>query len=593
MKGWGIKVKLNIHIFIINSFIYKNKKTMKKLLLLTKMLFAAALLCVGQNAWGDETIVGATDNSSNWWTSFSNDYTLADNQKLYLEFTNYTSDYDSETWKDWFNWAIIVKNDQDGHSDVENPSYAEYFAMNSANNSWGDCSVVENRYCKDYVWGEANRNRMNGANVKMTITRENGRVSIYALMSNTTQEGVEESPTLKSWSESTFFDLPAEAASQNIRVFLTVEKAHIVIDNSKTATTPTAAGYYTVGTTTKDVLFFSDFSDYYSVPANKIMKLHFKNYSLKGGNYQNWVAVLTNNKKRTEVGYSEYLVLRNDNWGWGTKYDAGTLTSNFDWGKFMDEMDGSDVVMTVTRSGADFTLYADITASDGITKHFEQFVGTCDANEELYFFLTTDHGYLSIQSLETAEISSYGWATFSSDYALDFSKATEGLEAYMITGHDGNVVTKSQVTGTVPAGTGLLLKGAAGSYNIPIVGSSSTDVSANKLVAGTGADISAVGGNTRYVLGVSDNGTAGDTSDDFAEFQKITETPATVAKGKAYLELEAGLARSMRFSGDVTAIENVEAAAEAKAKEGKFIENGKLVIVKNGQKFNAAGAKLY
>jgi hypothetical protein len=251
----------------------------------------------------------------------------------------------------------------------------------------------------------------------------------------------------------------------------------------------------------------------------------------------------------------------------------------------VDEMDGSDVVMTVTRSGADFTLYADITASDGTTKRFEQFVGTCDANEELYFFLTTDHGYLSIQSLETAEISSYGWATFSSNYALDFSKATEGLEAYMITGHDGNVVTKSQVTGTVPAGTGLLLKGAAGSYNIPIVGSSSTDVSGNKLVAGTGASVSAEGGKTKYVLGVS----AGNE----AEFQKIVSTEATVAKGKAYLELEGGLARSMRFSGDITGVENVEAAAEAKAKEGKFIENGKLVIVKNGQKFNAAGAKLY
>ena len=202
-----------------------------------------------------------------------------------------------------------------------------------------------------------------------------------------------------------------------------------------------------------------------------------------------------------------------------------------------------------------------------------------------------DYMLIELKSVP-ATIGATGWATFSSDYALDFTGISD-FEAYMITGHDGNVVTKSQVTGTVPAGTGLLLKGAAGSYNIPIVGSSSTDVSANKLVAGTGADISAVGGNTRYVLGVSDNGTAGDTSDDFAEFQKITETPATVAKGKAYLELEAGLARSMRFSGDVTAIENVEAAAEAKAKEGKFIENGKLVIVKNGQKFNAAGAKLY
>ncbi len=559
-----------------------------------KTLFVAAGLCVGQSVWADETTVGNVDNSSDWWSEFSNDYTLADNQKLYLEFTNYTSAYVAETWKDYFNWVIIVKNDQDGHSTTENPNYAEYFAMNSANNSWGGCNVAENRYCKDYVWGEANQNRMNGANVKMTITRENGRVSIYALMSNTTQEGTETSPTLKSWSESSFFDLPAEAASQNIRFFLSVEKAHIVIDNSKTATTPTTAGYYTVGTAAKDALFFSAFSDYYSVPANQTMKLHFKNYSLKGENYQNWIAVLTNNKKRTETGYSEYLVLRNDNYGWGTKYSGGTLTSNFDWGTFMDEMDGSDVVMTVTRTGATFTLYADITASGGSTKRFEQFVGTCDAEEELYFFLTTDHGYLSIQSLENASISSYGWATFSSDYALDFSKATTGLEAYMITGHSGNVVTKTQVTGTVPAGTGLLLKGDAGSYNIPIVGSSTTDVSANLMKAGTGAAISAEGSMTKYVLGVSDNGTAGDTSDDFAEFQKITATSATVAKGKAYLQFnEVISARSLYFEDEVTGIANVEAAAETKANEGKFIDNGKLVIVKNGVKYNVAGAKLY
>jgi len=495
--------------------------------LLTKTLLVAVVLLAGQSAWAETTTVGNEDNSSNWFTSFSDDYTLTDNQKLYLEFTNYTSAYDADTWKDWFNWAVIVKNDQDGHRKEENDSYAEYFAMNSANNSWGGCSVAENRYCKDYVWGEANQKRMNGAKVKMTITRENGRVSIYALMSNTTQEGEETSPTLKSWSESTFFDLPAEAASQNIRVFLTVENAHIVIDNSKTATTPTTAGYYTVGSTEKDALFFSAFSDYYSVPANQTAKIHFKNYSLKEGNYQNWIAVLTNDKKRGVTGYDEYLVLRNDNWGWGTKYSGGALTSNFNWDTFRNEMDGSDVVMTVTRSGESFTVYADITASDGTTKRFEQFVSTCDANEELYFFLTTDHGYLSIQSLETKTISSAGWATYCSPYALNLANATGLTDAYIVTGGSNGVLTKTSVKdGTVPANTGLLLQGDEGPVTIPIVGSSSTDVSANKLVgvtaetnidAGTGwvlmgspkigfyqnTNPFTVGANTAYIL-VSD-----------------------------------------------------------------------------------------
>ena len=429
---------------------------------------------------------------------------------------------------------------------------------------------------------------MNGANVKMTITRENGRVSIYALMSNTTQEGEEASPTLKSWSESSFFDLPAEAASQNIRVFLTVEKAHIVIDNSKTATTATTAGYYTVGTSAKDVLFFSDFSDYYSVPANQTMKLHFKNYSLKGGYYQNWVAVLTNNKKRTEVGYSEYLVLRNDNYGWGTKYSGGTLTSNFDWGKFMDEMDGSDVVMSVARSGATFTVYADITASDGTTKRYEQFVGTCDANEELYFFLTTELGYLSIQSLETKAVTAAGWATYCSPYALDLEHATGLTDAYFVTGGEGGVLTKTSVKGgTVPANTGLLLKADEGAVSMPIVGTSTTDVSANKLIGKTAAYNLAA--NDGYVLMATGTYNLG--------FYKNANA-FTVGANTAYLPANfAGVAGAREFfslDDDATAISetksqqpmvnglffDLQGRKVAQPQKGLYIVNGKKVVMK-------------
>jgi len=553
-----------------------------------KALFVAFGLCVGQSVWADETTVGNAENTSNWWSEFSNDYTLADNQKLYLEFTNYTSNYVAGTWEDWFNWAVIFKNDQDGHSAGENPSYAEYFAMNSANNSWGGCNITENRYCKDYVWGEANQKRMNGANVKMTITRENGRVSIYALMSNTTQEGEETSPTLKSWSESSFFDLPAEAASQNIRVFLTVEKAHIVIDNSKTATTATTAGYYTVGTAAKDVLFFSAFSDYYSVPANQTMKLHFKNYSLKGGNYQNWVAVLTNNKKRTEAGYTEYMVLRNDNWGWGTKWKAENLTSDFDWGTFMNEMDGSDVVMSVTRSDETFTVYADITASDGTTKHFERFFGECDANEELYFFLTTDHGYLSIQSLETKAVTAAGWATYCSPYALDLQHATGLTDAYIVTGGAGGVLAKTSVkNGTVPANTGLLLKADEGAVSMPIVGTSATDVSANKLIGTT--EIFNLDANDGYVLMATGSNGLG--------FYKNANA-FTVGANTAYLPADfAGGAPAREFfslDDDATAISeaksqqpmanglffDLQGRKVAQPQKGLYIVNGKKVVMK-------------
>ena len=233
--------------------------------------------------------------------------------------------------------------------------------------------------------------------------------------------------------------------------------------------------------------------------------------------------------------------------------------------------------------------------------------GTQKVNSQSFYDNTiTQPKYLAVQSWSTpvlatisdmsleivylstvATIGTYGWATFSSAYALDFSKATEGLEAYMITGHEGNVVTKSQVTGTVPAGTGLLLKGAAGNYTIPVVGSSDTNVSANKLVAGTGTSISAEEGKTKYVLGVS--------ASDKAEFQKIVSTAATVAAGKAYLQFNEVIsgARALRMSfGDETAVENVKAAAETAKKNGTYLENGKIAIYKNGVKFNVAGQQM-
>ena len=177
---------------------------------------------------------------------------------------------------------------------------------------------------------------------------------------------------------------------------------------------------------------------------------------------------------------------------------------------------------------------------------------------------------------------SYEWATFSSDYALDFSGVSD-LKAYMVLGHEGTTITKTQVTGTVPAGTGLLLNGVTA--NIPVVASSSTDVSANKLKRGTGAGVATESGKTKYVL--SHDGTA-------VKFLKVSEYDSpTVDKGKAYLEFnEVISARSLDFDGDVTAIKNIKVGSEDNVyydlqgrrvlypTKGLYIVNGKKVILK-------------
>ena len=551
---------------------------------LRKTMFAlVGSMMFGAPAMADNTIVGAEDNSAAFMGAFSQDYTLADNQMLSMEFTNYSSKTDI-----WHNFYVFVKNDVDAHKVEEDAKLVEYAILRCDNYGWGSLFDHANKNITGYPadWWDATKegsqtfkNNMDGASVKLYVRREGNRVSIYALMSKDN--------FVNCWSESLFFDLPQSAATENIRVYLTIDHSHINIDNSKTSITPTKENYYTVGTKDNNALFFSAFSDYYTIEANQTLKVHFKNYSAKGENWQNWLAVVTKNIKRNTDGYEEYLVLRSDHAGWGSKFEAGELTSAYNWDTFKDEMDGSDVVMTLTRSGATFTVYADITASDGTTKRWEQFVGTCDAAETLNFFLTTEKGNLEIQSAVATTISAYGWSTFSSDYALDFAKASEGLEAYMITGHEGNVVKLAKVTGTVPAGTGLLLKGTAGAeYNIPIVGSSATNVSANLLKAGTGAAVSAESGKTTYVLGVNGGN---------AEFQKITTTAATVAKGKAYLVFNETIsAPAMLFEGDITGISAIESAgiAEdgiyynlsgqrvAQPTKGLYIVNGKKVIVK-------------
>ena len=165
----------------------------------------------------------------------------------------------------------------------------------------------------------------------------------------------------------------------------------------------------------------------------------------------------------------------------------------------------------------------------------------------------------------------------------------------MVTGYEGTAITTSKVTGSVPAGTGLLLKGDADTYSIPVVASSSTNVTSNKLKAGTGASVAAESGYTRYVLGVSNNGTPEDTSDDHAVFKKIDTNAATVAKGKAYLEFDVLVpVKALNFVVDdtVTGIEVAPAVEEAEEDGVLYNVNGQVVskdykgiVIKNGKKF--------
>ena len=75
----------------------------------------------------------------------------------------------------------------------------------------------------------------------------------------------------------------------------------------------------------------------------------------------------------------------------------------------------------------------------------------------------------------------------------------------------------------------------------------------------------------------------------------VGDEDATINPYRAYIQLsEGGSARALSFvvDGKITGVDNVKASTEATLKDGKYLENGKVVIVKNGVKYNAAGAQM-
>ena len=193
-----------------------------------------------------------------------------------------------------------------------------------------------------------------------------------------------------------------------------------------------------------------------------------------------------------------------------------------------------------------------------------------------------DYLYI-VKTGDVVKLNTNGYATYSANYDVEVS----GAKAYTAELDFGNkVITCTEIASNkIPAGNGVLLYGDANADVTMSITADAAALGTNNLKATTKADgtLATKGSNNYYALD-------GDT---FKQY-----TGAAFVHNKAYFEVTAGggvLARSMSivFDGNITGVANVEAAAEAKAKEGKFIENGKLVIVKNGQKFNAAGAKLY
>ena len=292
------------------------------------------------------------------------------------------------------------------------------------------------------------------------------------------------------------------------------------------------------------------------------------------------------------------ISVRADNWE-NIAFKDGGCTNNFVWDNWIGNMNGAKVDMTVSFTADKvFTMKSKITTVDGSTWNYsytnDYAESTIDLTSCDYIqpALSVENAWLDVLSENFSArgftMNATGWGTYASDFALDFSTPISGLSAYLVTDRSSASLVKSEITTSIPAGTGILLSGAAGTtYSIPVVASSTTDVSDNKLVHGDGINtVNAVTGKDRYVM-INKEGTA--------VFRKIGATGPVVATDRAYIEFDAdGEAHELLSldGDDVTAIKNIKVGSEDNIyydlqgrrvlypTKGLYIVNGKKVILK-------------
>lgn len=168
-------------------------------------------------------------------------------------------------------------------------------------------------------------------------------------------------------------------------------------------------------------------------------------------------------------------------------------------------------------------------------------------------------------------IGALGYRTFASSNPLDFTTPVSGLTAY-VAKVNGSDVTFEEVNTTVPAGEGLLLKGAAGEYTINVA-ATTPNATTNALI---GTLVEKTISANSFVLYADDTHTIGfyKTSGDFTVGANTAYLPADVAPARSFIGL----------FGETTGIDQME--------NGALKSDGSFYNL-NGQRVNAPTKGLY
>lgn len=179
--------------------------------------------------------------------------------------------------------------------------------------------------------------------------------------------------------------------------------------------TEDAAAIDKVGTTARDMGFWSDWTASYELADGATKTIKLNNYSNATNNWCNYVIAFCNVQTTAHsapadtADYAEYAVTRADSFAWGVEgddafsfeYTASWGDDDAAWATFLDMMKDAEVTIKLTRNGDTISVDATFVAADG-TEYTQQ--GTIKSRltsaDPCYFFITGEGAYIEILSVE-------------------------------------------------------------------------------------------------------------------------------------------------------------------------------------------------
>ncbi|MBR1755416.1 MAG: Ig-like domain-containing protein [Bacteroidaceae bacterium] len=200
--------------------------------------------------------------------------------------------------------------------------------------------------------------------------------------------------------------------------------------------------------------------------------------------------------------------------------------------------------------------------------------------------INSSDNYCTTLPAYNVTVGATGYTTYVAANNVSFPS---GASAYIVTETDESSVTLEEVL-AVPAGTAVVVKGDAGTYDLDVeVSGDCDDVSSNLLLASDG---SVTGGDGIYALGV---GKSGDNEGKVGFY--LVDSSVTIPAGKAYLDLSGTPVKEfLTFDFDLptgigtvqgegltvhgSEIYNLAGQKMSRLQKGLNIMNGKKVLVK-------------